>query len=1363
MTLLERPSTAAQDTAGQGAPPSWRARVVAVCVALVALAFLQDPGRIAADTKLDLTVDPWSFLGRSLHLWDPEGFFGQLQNQAYGYLWPMGPFFGLGTTLGIPEWAVQRLWWATILVGAFLGIYLLLRVLRVGSGWAQILAGVAYALAVRPQSALGAVSVEVWPMAVAPWVLIPLVLGSRRGNPARWAALSALAVTTAGGVNAVAAGAVLPLAVWWLLTCGRGPRRRQLALWWAGLTTLAIVWWLVPLVVLGQYSPPFLDWIESAEFTTSITDPTTVLRGASHWVAYLGSASLWEAGGALATSPLLILATGLVAAGGVAGLAMRSLPHRTFLVAGAVTGLVMVSMGHTGVGGGLGSEQIQAFLDGVGAPLRNVHKFDLVLRIPLIIALSHLLTVVWPVAAKPRWKVITSGVLLVALVASWWPALTGQLVRGRSYVALADHWRDTAQWLNTQAEPGRALIVPGASFAQFVWGRTQDEPLQALGGYPWGVRDAVPLSSAGNIRMLDAVETRLESGRGSAGLAPYLERMGVRYLVVRNDLAAGAQAPPPIRIHQALDDSPGIRRVAFFGPIIDRAEGSQRIVDEGTRVSYPAVEIFEVEPNNNAPDARVVLRPANDTLVVGGSPEAMLPLADAGMLGNRPVVLAGDPQATAVNAAAGIVTDTDRLREITFGYMRGNESATMTADQAYVQGRPVHDYRVFDDAGTTVALPGLTFDTSSSASDVGATFRSPRGATPGAAMDGALDTYWAPGVIPEPRSYWEVRYPQAVDVADTVQLALMDRGLRTPVTIPLLITTDNGETRVDAVNSDGWQPVPVPAGPTTFVRIELVNTKSPRPFGIREVQLPGEGTSVLELPAGTAGDAVVLSGRPGEAGECVPRDGTWICSDAFGRFSQDRAGLFRAVDLPSAVTTAPRIWAIPRDGSSITQALDRVAGVSVAATSTRTGAVAGSALSAVDRELGTAWQAAPADPQPALTVTLPQARTLRGIRLVNRVGLNASSPLELRVDAGGVSRTGFTDARGLFRFDPVTTDTITVTFLSGNQVRSRSSLGETTLPVGVAEMGLIGADDLRQPLPPDATVTMPCGAGPDILIDGKVVAQTSVTARVQQYRNGETLPMTLCTDQVTVPAGPQTLAVRSSPAWQPVLATFAPETFYAPTSRPESVQVVTWDETDRAVQLEPATAPRVLEVAENFNTGWQASGAQGALQSVRVDGWKQGFVVPAGVGGEVTMQFAPDRTYRLGLLAGLVAVLAVVAVALRPPRLRVHPATEPTAAHRVLALFVGLGMVLVVGPWAAALFVAAVWLNRRWPLPVVAFSAVTGAVLINVVAGVRPAWPLVVLQGCALALAWAAVARAGLPRAAEVGAGSASAPAPDVR
>ena len=42
-----------------------------VCLGFLVLALLQPPGRIVADTKLDLAVDPLGFLGRALHLWEP--------------------------------------------------------------------------------------------------------------------------------------------------------------------------------------------------------------------------------------------------------------------------------------------------------------------------------------------------------------------------------------------------------------------------------------------------------------------------------------------------------------------------------------------------------------------------------------------------------------------------------------------------------------------------------------------------------------------------------------------------------------------------------------------------------------------------------------------------------------------------------------------------------------------------------------------------------------------------------------------------------------------------------------------------------------------------------------------------------------------------------------------------------------------------------------------------------------------------------------------------------------------------------------------------------------------------------------------
>lgn len=160
----------------------WRFRVAVVAAALTALCFRQSPGLIVPDTKLDLTADPWGFLGRALHLWDPQGSFGQLQNQAYGYLFPVGPFHAVLGSAGIPAWVVQRLWWSTILVVALVGMWRLARALGVRNGWAALFAATAYALSPRFVEELSITSVEVWPMAMAPWVLLPLVLRDRTSS-----------------------------------------------------------------------------------------------------------------------------------------------------------------------------------------------------------------------------------------------------------------------------------------------------------------------------------------------------------------------------------------------------------------------------------------------------------------------------------------------------------------------------------------------------------------------------------------------------------------------------------------------------------------------------------------------------------------------------------------------------------------------------------------------------------------------------------------------------------------------------------------------------------------------------------------------------------------------------------------------------------------------------------------------------------------------------------------------------------------------------------------------------------------------------------------------------------------------------
>jgi arabinofuranan 3-O-arabinosyltransferase len=306
MTALVSESIPSRSQEPQAAAPSWRAgmRHVAVCLVLVAVAVKQAPGRLIADTKLDLTVDPVGMLERALHLWEPLGSFGQVQNQAYGYLWPMGPFFLLGQLMQLPEWLVQRAWLALLLCLAYLGAARLAARLGIGTPYTHIVTGLVYVLSPRMLSTIGSISIEALPMAMAPWVVLPLVKGAESGSPRRAAAWSGLAVACIGGVNAAASIAVLPLGLLWLLTRGRGPRRTQLLRWWLLAVGLATAWWMVPLLLLGRYSPPFLDFIESASVTTSTTSLVETLRGTSHWIPYITTPDgpLWPAGSLLLTN-----------------------------------------------------------------------------------------------------------------------------------------------------------------------------------------------------------------------------------------------------------------------------------------------------------------------------------------------------------------------------------------------------------------------------------------------------------------------------------------------------------------------------------------------------------------------------------------------------------------------------------------------------------------------------------------------------------------------------------------------------------------------------------------------------------------------------------------------------------------------------------------------------------------------------------------------------------------------------------------------------------------------------------------------------------------------------------------------------
>ncbi|HEY3559505.1 MAG TPA: alpha-(1-_3)-arabinofuranosyltransferase family protein [Kribbella sp.] len=244
--------------AGSSEQVVWRARLALGCLALVALCFQHAPGQILPDRRLELTAGPGGFLARALHLWDPHTGFGQLQSDAYGYLLPMGPFHWLLDTLSVPDWVTQRLWWSLTLCVAFVGIWKLCSVLQYGVPWTRLAVALLYALVPR---AFGELPIEVWPMAMAPWVALPLVTPRIRSGWWR-VSWSAVAFALIGGANPIASAAVLVAPAVWLVLRAR----LKLALVWLGFVTAASIWWLVPLLMVIRYgaTPPSPRWLPVA-------------------------------------------------------------------------------------------------------------------------------------------------------------------------------------------------------------------------------------------------------------------------------------------------------------------------------------------------------------------------------------------------------------------------------------------------------------------------------------------------------------------------------------------------------------------------------------------------------------------------------------------------------------------------------------------------------------------------------------------------------------------------------------------------------------------------------------------------------------------------------------------------------------------------------------------------------------------------------------------------------------------------------------------------------------------------------------------------------------------------------------------
>ncbi|AWH96683.1 hypothetical protein A6048_15635 [Dietzia psychralcaliphila] len=1468
---------------------------VVAFLAFLLLACLQSPGLVVPDTKYDLVVDPGRFLAQATHLWTGLSFSGQVQNQAYGYLFPQGPFFALFDLVGMPAWLTQRLWWAVVLTVAYVGVVRVAAALRIGTRHTRAVAGILYALAPRMLGDLGSISSEIWPVALAPWVLLPVVrVLQGRMSPRRGAAGAALALALMGAVNAVATlVACLPAVLWWLMH-RPGRTWARLAAWWLPLSAAVCLWWAVPLVLLGRVSPPFLDLIESAEVTTRWSSATEVLRGAATWVPFVSTDRV--AGAALTSEPVFVLATGVIAAVGVLGLLHRGMPARGRLLVIAAVGLVAMAAPWVGPAGGGLAETLRAFLDGAGAPLRNVHKFEPLLRLPLVLGTAHLLARLlagvhggsersgegeptargWTAVAHPERNrsVAVAMVVVLAGTVAVAPALLGRLAPVGAHAAIPDHWTDAAAWLSENAPvavPGaaiaeggdpdpaattRALVVPGSSFGRQVWGVTRDEPLQPLATTPWAVRDSVPLQPAPAIRALDAVQRRLADGNPAPGMAATLASLGIGFLVVRNDLTADSGAPRPVLVHQAIDGSPGLVKVAEFGePVGGTQVGGTEVggtevgdvtgdddevvvvPDSGLRPAYPAIEIYRVDSRLGSDAAspgppRSATAPytveVRDLPVVSGGPESLSRLDD--LLAVRDTVgsparvtrlLEVDADAAGVDPAsdpfprprpvtstAPVLTDSPTDRETDFGRLDHHSSAVRAEGDPRRSRGSVPDYAASVSDTEPPLAQARWWDArvrvSSSASDSAQTGPVRPARSVAAAVDGDPDTAWRSGGYGSAFGQWiEIDLPEPVDRGLLrITVPVPDAG---PEVSTLQIRTDSGTTTAYPTGG-GELVVALPPGPTETVRVTatgLADGGRGTYFEVSDIRLSSAGEDipllrVVALPDRPSDSAApsgwVLRQELGGRSDCVhggspveglagaeEETGAVRCAPELAIEAEEPKRFARLLDVPTGTAVLPQLLVRPR----VSAALDDVLRGDPATRARQVRAVgeslvtdpAGGPSAAVDGDRSTSWHA-PDVPSPTLELQLPGRQLVGSIRLWAPRSDAPAAPRVITVDTGVQTTRVDLDAIAPEEDGSVVvplpadhTDRVTVRIDTAHDVRTP---GGTQVPTGIAEVWVqdgTGARIGALPAANDDPVTLACQDGPRLSIGDRSVSTRLTTTR-RELLEGRAIPVEPCDDDpVAMAAGPVEVSVDPGEAFSVdsvglVVVDGGGDgggegggvggdgAGRAGTGRAESttrtpvlggalqatraVATVRWDASRRELHVPAAPRERVLVVPESVSPAWEATlvADDGTelpdVRPVTVDGWKQGWVLPAaGTGATLVLTVPLDGPYRAALMTGPFVLTLVLILFLLRGRDRAGAravvwrgggavtATATVAVAYALAGPVGLGLsaVLTVSALVASRYLGA---GRARDLLIVGSGVgmVAGAALLA-----RAPWP----------------------------------------
>jgi arabinofuranan 3-O-arabinosyltransferase len=679
-----------------------------------------------------------------------------------------------------------------------------------------------------------------------------------------------------------------------------------------------------------------------------------------------------------------------------------------------------------------------------------------------------------------------------------------------------------------------------------------------------------------------------------------------------------------------------------FGPVV----GGNGPDDAVTNFDapYPAVQIYQVAGAQPA----ATVQSAASTVRVYGAPESLITLAGDGLLGNRPVLLnndgAGQP------AAGDVDTDSLRRRAVNFGQLRSNFSPTLTATQPAGTFLSASDYTEpgwapYQAVARYTGIANIT--ASSSESDLGSLpGQWATGLEPYSAVDSDLRTMWESGSWNGPAGQWiQEDFVKPVNPG-TIQVAFADNAAIGPPVTEITVTTVAGKITDHLQVTGNLQTVAIPRGATRWLRIAVTGLAyQPAPafgtqVGVADIVVPGvsPGRAIVAPPV-PGGDpaAVVLSKAQPPVSGCMLTSLRWVCSPLLSSVTEEQYGFDQAFTESFSERTVVRGQAILSDTSLVGKysRFARSTAPTVTASSAYLDDPQDQARSAFDGNPATSWTASPSDANPKLTIDWGHPKRISQITIERPPGAAALTQV-LITGSKGQRRGAIIGANGVVKMAPMTTASLSFTF---TPVQSPLQISDVAIP-GVPYIGT-----------PVGSFGLPCGFGPDLVVDGKTVP-TKVSGTFAEELNGEPMPFTACS--------PVTVAAGANQVTEPVLDGFSvqdvtlgtlPSASASAAAAPVAATVKSWGSSVRTLTVS-APVRSYLVVNQNYNVGWRAVIDGKRLQPVRLDGWKQAWVLPAGTAGPVTLSYGPQASYQDSVIAGLAIAFVIIVFAFWPWRRR---------------------------------------------------------------------------------------------------------------